>query len=318
MSSHPDADAFVRAILRDPAEVTTRLVFADWLEETEVPSNVAWARFIRLMAETNRHATGRPEHTELEQQAAGYWWQIDASLTVPAAVVMAHTRSLLQLLPAWKLTAKLGSIEVPQAIIELIPESVARENIVLPLYLQGWTLLIATEDPGNCDIIDKLTFILNKEIIAVRAASEELLAAINHHYGQTETESVDCVSYESPLIGLEGDENSSAIFGIFITAFSRGCSGFEMEGTGARSTLRYASGANPVPDEQLSSAVFSHLLDHLLSLPADAEYSEHGLRCIEFDIPLLSGRRFPATLERRPAKGGTDWFRVRFRWEDSR
>ena len=34
MTSHPDADAFMRAILRDPADVTTRLVFADWLEET--------------------------------------------------------------------------------------------------------------------------------------------------------------------------------------------------------------------------------------------------------------------------------------------
>jgi type IV pilus assembly protein PilB len=58
MSSHPDADAFVSAILRNPAEVTTRLVFADWLEETGDPSNVAWAQFIRLNVEADRHPAG--------------------------------------------------------------------------------------------------------------------------------------------------------------------------------------------------------------------------------------------------------------------
>jgi hypothetical protein len=40
-------------------------------------------------------------------------------------------------------------LEPPRAVLELIPESVARENIVLPLALDGRTLVVATADPSN-------------------------------------------------------------------------------------------------------------------------------------------------------------------------
>ena len=48
MHAHPDADAFVRAILRDPADVATRLVFADWLEETGEAPNSLVTIFIKI------------------------------------------------------------------------------------------------------------------------------------------------------------------------------------------------------------------------------------------------------------------------------
>ncbi len=190
MSSHPDADSFVRAILRDPADVTTRLVFADWLEETDEPANVAWARFIRLMVEANRHAAGSPERADRELEAAAYWWQIDAKLMLPGRLFIAASEAFLQLLPPWSLTVKLKNCEVPKAIIELMPESVSREHLILPLDLQGNLLLIASADPGNCDTIQLLQYILNKDVIAVRAEITDIQNAINHHYGQTEFESV--------------------------------------------------------------------------------------------------------------------------------
>ena len=46
------------------------------------------------------------------------------------------------------------------------------------------------------DTIQKLQFILNKEIQPVLAAREEIVEAINRHYGQTETESVDSMLQE--------------------------------------------------------------------------------------------------------------------------
>src|SRR4051812_43866863 len=104
MSSHPDAAAFVAAILDDPAELTTRLAFADWLEETGDPPSAAWARFIRLMGEAGRFADRSDRRRELELEAATYLWQMDAKLTLPAAVFVRHPRPLLQLLPAWSLT----------------------------------------------------------------------------------------------------------------------------------------------------------------------------------------------------------------------
>jgi uncharacterized protein (TIGR02996 family) len=319
MQSHPDADAFVRAILRDPADVTTRLVFADWLEETGEPANVAWAHFIRLTEEiATRHTRGSAPRN-WQSRVARYASQIRATLTIPAALFVAHYKQLQRLLPLDRFTATLEGYEISREVIEFMPESVSRENLVLPLDLQGRArhLLAAFADPTDPDTLQKLRFILNREkIVAVRAEREDLIAAIDHHYGQTETESVDCVSYESPLIGLDGDEVSGEISGIFFTAFSRNCSGFEMELTGDGYVLRYIPRTVPVPDERQSRAVFSRLLNHFLSLPINAEYTDHGTRCLDFDIPLLSGRRFPVTLERYPTKRGASWFRVRFRWED--
>jgi uncharacterized protein (TIGR02996 family) len=316
MLSHPDADAFVRAILRDPADVTTRLVFADWLEETDDSSNVAWARFIRLKAEAACHRFGSPQWAKLEAQAAGDARLVRANLTLPAGVFVSSPKPFLQLLPAPSITVQLAKFEVPRAVIEFVPESVARENCVLPLDLQPDALLIASADPDNRDTTEKLGFILNEGIVSVRAELDAIVAAINRHYGQTETESIDCVLYESPLVGLEGDEVSGEIFGIFHTAFSQNCSGFEVERTESGSVLRYTPRQEPIPQEHRSAGVYSRLLDHFLSLPTEAEYTERGSRCLEFDIPLLSGRRFPATLERRPAERGRHWFRVRFRWDD--
>ena len=90
----------------------------------------------------------------------------------------------------------LEEVEIPKSVIELVPESVARENIVLPLSLDGNVLKIITSDPTNYDVIQKLTFILNKDVQPVLADHEQIREAINRHYGQTETESMDSMLVE--------------------------------------------------------------------------------------------------------------------------
>src|SRR5262249_26894240 len=84
----------------------------------------------------------------------------------------------------------LDAVTIPQAVIELVPESVARENVVLPVALEGETLVVACVDPSDGDMLQKLQFILNKDIRLVVAPRERIVAAINRYYGQTETESV--------------------------------------------------------------------------------------------------------------------------------
>src|SRR5947209_1339214 len=90
----------------------------------------------------------------------------------------------------------LEEVEIPKAVIELVPESVARENVVLPLSLEGNVLKIITADPTNYDTIQKLQFILNKDVVPVLAIQEQITEAINRNYGQTETESVDSMLVE--------------------------------------------------------------------------------------------------------------------------
>src|SRR5262249_29721015 len=55
----------------------------------------------------------------------------------------------------------LAEITTPPAVIELVPESVARENIVLPLAVEGRTISIVLSDPDDFDVIQKLQFILD-------------------------------------------------------------------------------------------------------------------------------------------------------------
>ena len=90
----------------------------------------------------------------------------------------------------------LNNVEIPKSVIELVPESVARENIILPLSLEGNVLKIITADPTNYEMIQKLNFILNKEIQPVLAGQEQIQDAINRNYGQSETESMDSMLAE--------------------------------------------------------------------------------------------------------------------------
>jgi type IV pilus assembly protein PilB len=100
-------------------------------------------------------------------------------------------------------------LEIPKAVIELVPESVARENLVLPLSLEGNTLKIITADPTNYDTIQKLQFILNKDIVPVLAVSDQITEAINRNYGQTETESVDSMLVEFTDTAIEFTQTES-------------------------------------------------------------------------------------------------------------
>ncbi|AMV22870.1 hypothetical protein VT84_00560 [Gemmata sp. SH-PL17] len=88
------------------------------------------------------------------------------------------------------------ALNPPRAVVELIPESVARENFVFPVALDGRTLHVATTDPSDILLRDKLSFIFNKDIRFIEYPHEDILRAINEHYGQSETQSVDSMLVE--------------------------------------------------------------------------------------------------------------------------
>lgn len=85
---------------------------------------------------------------------------------------------------------------IPTSVVEMVPESVARENHIIPLSHEGNALQIAMSDPNDIDTIEKLRFILNKDIQPILSDREDIIAAINSHYGQSETESVDSMLSE--------------------------------------------------------------------------------------------------------------------------
>jgi type IV pilus assembly protein PilB len=104
----------------------------------------------------------------------------------------------------------LNEVQIPQPVIDLVPESVARENYVLPMAQENGALKIIMSDPTDFDTVQKLQFILNKDIQPVLAPREQIIEAINRHYGQTETESVDSMLQEFTDTAIDFSEASAA------------------------------------------------------------------------------------------------------------
>jgi type IV pilus assembly protein PilB len=90
----------------------------------------------------------------------------------------------------------LSEIAIPPAVVELVPESVARENAILPMAKEEDSLKVVVSDPNDLDTLDKLRFILNCKVDIALAPREHIVDAINRHYGQTEGESADSMLQE--------------------------------------------------------------------------------------------------------------------------
>jgi type IV pilus assembly protein PilB len=90
----------------------------------------------------------------------------------------------------------LSEVVIPPSVIELVPESVARENAILPLAEEDGQLTVIVSDPDDFETFEKLRFILNRRIEIALAPREAILEAINRHYGQTVGESADSMLQE--------------------------------------------------------------------------------------------------------------------------
>src|SRR5262249_11021066 len=107
----------------------------------------------------------------------------------------------------------LTEVTIPPAVIELVPESVARENIVLPLSQDDGSLKVIMSDPSDFAKMQKPQFIPNKAIQPVLAPREQTVEAINRHYGQSETESVDSMLSEFTDTAIDFTETEATAGG---------------------------------------------------------------------------------------------------------
>jgi type IV pilus assembly protein PilB len=103
----------------------------------------------------------------------------------------------------------LDTLEIPNSVIALVPESVARENVVIPLELNDERIRVAMANALDLEVLDKLRFVLNREIDPVVASKDAIQNSINRHYGQTETESVDSMLAEFTETAIDFTETES-------------------------------------------------------------------------------------------------------------
>ena len=58
----------------------------------------------------------------------------------------------------------LRDVPIPPSVVELVPESVARENAVIPLAEEDGALKVLVSDPFDYETFEKLQFILNRKV----------------------------------------------------------------------------------------------------------------------------------------------------------
>jgi type IV pilus assembly protein PilB len=90
----------------------------------------------------------------------------------------------------------LSTIRIPDHVIQLVPESVARENKIIPISDEEETIKVLVSDPFDIETIEKLRFILNRKVETALAPPEHIQEAINKYYGQVEGESADSMLQE--------------------------------------------------------------------------------------------------------------------------
>jgi type IV pilus assembly protein PilB len=114
--------------------------------------------------------------------------------------------------------------EIPERVIELMPQSIAREKNVIPFEESEGGLKVLMSEPGEVDLIEELRFILNRDVTVALATRSSISEAINRLYGQQEGESADSILQEftdtkidftetvddDAEAGGEGDDENSA------------------------------------------------------------------------------------------------------------
>ena len=77
----------------------------------------------------------------------------------------------------------LSKYKIDKAILQLIPEKVARHYSILPISRIGNVLMIAMADPLNIFAIDEIKLLTNYNIEPIIATENDVKEAINNYYG---------------------------------------------------------------------------------------------------------------------------------------
>jgi type IV pilus assembly protein PilB len=80
---------------------------------------------------------------------------------------------------------RVSNYNIPAEVLEEVPETLARQYIMLPVSVTGDVLTLAMADPLNIMALDDLSLLTSYEIKPVVAMQNELLETIEKHYGSS-------------------------------------------------------------------------------------------------------------------------------------
>jgi len=78
---------------------------------------------------------------------------------------------------------KLNGIQIPEDILELVPERIAKKYVVLPVERHGPKLTVAVADPSNLILAEEIEFITGYNVNIKLCSEIDLIQAIKKAYG---------------------------------------------------------------------------------------------------------------------------------------
>jgi type IV pilus assembly protein PilB len=70
-------------------------------------------------------------------------------------------------------------------VIALVPEPIARENVLLPFSASGNAIKILFAESPDIDLLQKLQYLLRRDLYPALANRAAILKAIDHYYGRS-------------------------------------------------------------------------------------------------------------------------------------
>jgi type IV pilus assembly protein PilB len=301
-----DAIAFVRTILSNPDDPVARLVLADWLDESGDSEKQVWAHYIRSHDALSRTADSDPTYQHAWRRLSSIAEQVRFRVRVPASQFIPRAELLFRLLPPLQWTLDLEGLQIPRPIIELMPESVARENVLLPLFICGSWLCFACAEPRDIDMLEKLKFILNRTVAAVQASKDQIIEAINRNYGASETESVTSVHWDMPLFTLQDyDDPSFALGRLIVEFFERQAEAMIVTPGPEVAAVQFRRGSSVLEADPISGRAYRTLLARLQELIVSGwQPQSAGVRCARVEVPTVGCRIQRYLLERKENSSG--------------
>jgi type IV pilus assembly protein PilB len=108
----------------------------------------------------------------------------------------------------------LSQLEIPPAVLKLVPSGLARLHRALPISVSGNTIRMALADPLDPSAAEDLRFALGKDVDVVVAPTEQIEERIKQHYG-SDTASMEEVLKQlgeaGEMLQLRGDDNAAAV-----------------------------------------------------------------------------------------------------------
>jgi uncharacterized protein (TIGR02996 family) len=289
-------EAFLQSILEAPDDDLPRQAYADWLLDQGDQRGEFIHIQCRLARETSESVRRQLEARERELLAAHEeeWlgtlrpllarWTfrrgfLDA-VAVSAAAYIAHEAI------AWPATVRhvevdLTGYTVPQEIIELVPESVARENVSIPIGSRSRVLVMAMLLPLDASLRQQLEFTLNRHIEPIGASAEQVIEALNRHYGNSEVESVDTgvlLEYTEPPFEYEADSVPvmRLVDLIFFEAAALGADQIHLRPEEAAVRITYRIGGELLERDTLSLRLFESVVARIRAISALGPADDDG------------------------------------------